>query len=152
MTAILTVMDTDEGLRRLRDALMEIDGELDDVVQKQESKCREQNFMLQQAVESKLETMMEAAAFIPHIRMTICDAVDGKRRRVRLEDCAGEISAEYVYIYPPGIPLVVPGEELRQEMIDTVKRYQRLGLSVQGMRDESLMTIEVVEEAGAWVR
>ena len=41
-------------------------------------------------------------------------------------------------LYPPGIPIIVPGEVLEQEIIDKVLYYLELGLSVQG--------IELVEE------
>ena len=130
VTAILSVMDTDEGIGRLRDALLEIDGEL----------CG------QKSTEGRLDT----AAFLPDIRMTIYEAVNKEKETVALADSAGRISGEYVYIYPPGIPIAAPGEVLKQEIIDTVLRYREMGLAVQGLKDESLRTIDVIEERKPW--
>ena len=130
VTAILSVMDTDEGIGRLRDALLEIDKELNE----QES----------------TEVRLNAAAFLPDIRMTIYEAVNAGKETTALADSVGRISGEYMYLYPPGIPIAAPGEVLKQEMIDTVLRYREMGLAVQGLKDESLMTIEVIEERKSW--
>ena len=36
-------------------------------------------------------------------------------------------------LYPPGIPLIIPGELITEEIIKLIKRYVRLGLNVQGV-------------------
>lgn len=136
VTAILTVMDTDEGLGRLRDALLEIDRELEGQ--------KEQKQQNQKAI------VLEAATSVPEIRMTIFDAVNEKMNVIPLEDSAGRVAGEYVYIYPPGIPIVVPGEVLKPEILETIRRYQQMELAVQGLKDESLRTIKVIEEEKLW--
>lgn len=62
------------------------------------------------------------------------------------------ISAEFVYVYPPGIPIIVPGEVLNKESIDLIMRYNELGLAVQGMEDEESRELFVVDEALTNVR
>ena len=78
--------------------------------------------------------------------MTIADAMDGKHRKVRLEDCAGSISGEFIYIYPPGIPIVAPGEEISGEALDLVLRFMEQGLPVQGPQDRALEWLLVVRQ------
>ena len=127
VTAITTVMDTEEGLRRLRNALLEIDGKLSDRVESQD--CGKKN----QRYELKPETVM-----------SIADGWEQADKKISLEDSVGRISGEYIYLYPPGIPFVVPGEKISQEVVDLVKRYQKCGYSVQGMADQNWKEIRVV--------
>ena len=127
VTAITTVMDTEEGLRRLRNALLEIDGKLSDRVESQD--CGKKN----QRYELKPETVM-----------SIADGWEQADKKISLEDSVGRISGEYIYLYPPGIPFVVPGEKISQEVVDLVKRYQKCGYSVQGMTDQNCKEIRVV--------
>ncbi|MDP4118461.1 MAG: aminotransferase class I/II-fold pyridoxal phosphate-dependent enzyme [Bacillota bacterium] len=43
---------------------------------------------------------------------------------------AGRICGEYVWAYPPGIPLVIPGEKITDEIIDTFKVYKKSGITL----------------------
>lgn len=43
-------------------------------------------------------------------RCTILEAVGSRREMVREQEAAGRVSAEYIYLYPPGVPLLAPGE------------------------------------------
>ena len=51
-----------------------------------------------------------------------------------------------MYLYPPGIPIVVPGERITREVLDVVLRYRGLGLSVQGLKDKENRVMEVVRD------
>ena len=60
-----------------------------------------------------------------------------KRNEIRTvgvawEECAGTISTEYAYIYPPGIPLIVPGEEISKEAAQLLIKYESMGFSIEG--------------------
>ena len=77
--------------------------------------------------------------------MTIADGWEQADEKIPLENSAGRISGEYIYLYPPGIPFVVPGEQISQDVVDLVKRYQECGYSVQGMADKSCKEIRVVK-------
>lgn len=57
---------------------------------------------------------------------------------------AGRISAEQVMFYPPGIPVLCPGEEITEECVDYVRRMQGLGLKPVGPRDPELHEIQVM--------
>ena len=57
------------------------------------------------------------------------------KRRVSLAEAAGELAAEPVYPYPPGIPLLVEGERISQEMVELLERAVRQQISVHGVTD-----------------
>ena len=65
--------------------------------------------------------------------MNICDAWDADSEFVPFSDAENRIAAEFVNLYPPGIPVIVPGEVYTKEIIDTVKSYLDQGLNVQGI-------------------
>ncbi len=135
VTAITTLADAHEGLERLYKALVQIDSGLSE-----ENGCEDEN-RLYQGLER-----------VPESRMTIAQAMDEPRRRIAIPDGEDLISAEFVYVYPPGIPIVVPGEVLKKESIDLIMKYKELGLAVQGMEDEESRELFVVDEAGINVR
>lgn len=63
-----------------------------------------------------------------------------------LEETEGRICGEQVSFYPPGIPVLLPGERITHEAIDYCKRMKQLGLPVSGPADGSLATLRVVVE------
>lgn len=52
------------------------------------------------------------------------EAYYSKKHQVKLDKAAGEICGESIMIYPPGIPLAIPGEKLTTEIIDHYKFYK----------------------------
>ena len=76
--------------------------------------------------------------------MTIFEAWNRKTKRIPIKESAGSISGEFVYIYPPGIPIAAPGERLSKEMIDTIMEYKENHLPVQGLKDPKSEYIETV--------
>ena len=73
--------------------------------------------------------------------MTISQAVDAQQRRYSLKESVGKVSAEFAYLYPPGIPIIVPGEQITGQFVRNVRRYMEQGLEVQGLSDTSAETI-----------
>ncbi len=55
------------------------------------------------------------------------EAFHAPEKYVLLSDSLGEIAAESVMIYPPGIPLVIPGEIISEEFLDMLDEYDRQG-------------------------
>ena len=47
--------------------------------------------------------------------------------------------------YPPGVPLLVPGERISREMLDYIKGQQALGIKVVGPEDTALKNLKVVK-------
>ena len=61
-----------------------------------------------------------------------------------LRESAGRIAGEFVYLYPPGIPVIAPGERITEKIVDTIMRYKEIGLPVQGMKDLRAESISVL--------
>ncbi|HAG69397.1 MAG TPA: hypothetical protein DCL38_05430 [Lachnospiraceae bacterium] len=54
-------------------------------------------------------------------RLTITEAAESEQELVRMEEAEGRICGEYVYLYPPGIPLLIPGEVLTEGVLRYMK-------------------------------
>ncbi len=48
---------------------------------------------------------------------------------------------EYAYLYPPGCPLIVPGERVSQEAADMLQWYRKQGFTVEGLADDSRIEV-----------
>jgi arginine/lysine/ornithine decarboxylase len=79
--------------------------------------------------------------------MTPREAFFAERRAVPLARAAGEVAAELVTPYPPGIPVLAPGELIAADKLDYLHEGRRQGLFVTGPADPSLATIRVVARA-----
>ena len=73
------------------------------------------------------------------------DALFGNTCMVPFEHSVGMICAEIVTFYPPGIPLLCPGERITQEIIDYCKLLMAGGMHISGPEDCTLKTIKVVD-------
>ena len=67
------------------------------------------------------------------------------RRRVPMRDAIGEVSAEQFCPYPPGVPLLAPGERVTQESVDAIHAASRF-CRVAYCSDPSLETILIVDQ------
>jgi len=64
---------------------------------------------------------------------------------VPLFESAGRIMAEFIMVYPPGIPILQPGELITEANLDYIREHLEAGLPVQGPEDPTLETIRVVK-------
>lgn len=80
--------------------------------------------------------------------MTPAEAFNALLERVSLEESAGRISGEFIYLYPPGIPIITPGERMTAEIIRQVVYDRNIGLPVQGMEDQNTEYLQVVKVNG----
>lgn len=67
----------------------------------------------------------------------------GESRRVSLERAHLEVSAELICPYPPGLPVVIPGERLTRQMLEYLQALRAAGASFVGPEDPTLETIQV---------
>lgn len=74
----------------------------------------------------------------------IAEAVEGVQEEIGLEDSEGRISSEYAYLYPPGIPFLVPGERISSSILDQLRVWKQQGLDIQGLSDYTLKKIHVL--------
>ncbi|GAX88698.1 aminotransferase class I/II-fold pyridoxal phosphate-dependent enzyme [Effusibacillus lacus] len=80
------------------------------------------------------------------------DALQGFCQRVKLEEAAGQVAAEPVIPYPPGIPLILPGERYTKELIEYLQEMKTIGTRFQGTDDPTLEYVRVIEQESANVR
>lgn len=140
--AMTSLMDTAEGLERLANALKEIDEDLcEEILQtvfhEQLSSDRKKNL----EKEAQIAKIPKAVSVLK-----LGAAMDLKGQRITLKDSLHMVSQEFVYLYPPGIPILAPGEKITKEILDRISWYQSMGFSVQGLSDPSLYSIMTVAE------
>ncbi len=91
-----------------------------------------------------------AAAFVPlpeavaPLLLSPREAVFSRQERVSFADAAGRICAETITSYPPGIPILFPGEQITPEAVSYCQALQRQGFTMLGPEDPTLNTVEVV--------
>ncbi len=73
------------------------------------------------------------------------EAFYADKKSLPLEKCAGEISAELVMAYPPGIPILSPGELITKEILDCLKYSKKKGAQITGAEDMTLSRLNVME-------
>ena len=63
-----------------------------------------------------------------------------------IENAVGKISNEFVYLYPPGSPILAPGELITKEIVKLINDYKASGLNVEGLHDTSAEFIRIIKE------
>lgn len=116
--AMTSVMDSEQGLKRLTNALKEID----QVIEK-EAKIQLGGRMWEQEKWNEWEHQTVLSPY---------EASLEENELVAIEASEGRICAEASYIYPPGIPFIVPGELLEKKDIEQMLYYRRHGFRIQG--------------------
>lgn len=134
-----SLMDTDEGMRRLVTALHETD-----------EKNGRLNAALCETNEKNGRLNAAEAGFTARMyrenprRMQIYQALDLPYREVPLDEAVGKMAADYVYLYPPGIPLIVPGEVITEEFIRHIRECRERKLNVEGQGNLAPGRIKIV--------
>lgn len=118
-----SVADTEQFYERFSEALLQIDAGLENL---RRSKDGEEQSMLPEQV------------------LKISEAVEMKKRTVPLLESIGSISASYVFVYPPGIPILTPGERISEQCVRLLQYDLQQHLEVQGLTEER--EIEIVWE------
>ncbi len=83
---------------------------------------------------------------IPPMRMLPRDAFLAQTEFVKFRESKGRICAETISPYPPGIPVLSPGEEITDGLIDYLRLEMKAGTRIQGPYDDELKIIRVVKE------
>lgn len=154
-----SIMDNREGLERLTTALKEIDDMIE--IEKIEAKKLEcmgtwgsNKSQIAEAVQ--WEEMSEARnhtaeqSFTARMytknrqEMQIYQAVELPYREVSFDEAVGKMAADYVFLYPPGIPMIVPGEVISPSFIEKIRECQGLGLNVSGQSNLCDERIKIV--------
>lgn len=118
--AMFTVNDGEEAYRRMARALLETDALLAGF------RGREKRMEHSQAAPEK-ECRPGAEA------VSLAAAWDMPGEMILLEESIGRCAGEFIGLYPPGIPLLVPGERMEEALCRYIRRAVEQGLNVQGV-------------------
>lgn len=121
--AMTSVADSKEAFEALYQAIETIDAQLTD-----------------------FETMSDNILYsrIPEKGMEIAEARNKNMEEIPFAEAAGRISGEYIYIYPPGIPFVAPGEIFSEEILSEIKKAADQGFRVKGIVHKEELYVSVV--------
>jgi lysine decarboxylase len=81
----------------------------------------------------------------PDVVMTPREAYFAHRRRLPLREAIGEVSTEQFCPYPPGVPLLAPGERITEEVVEAIDVAGR-STRMAYCSDPTAQTVEVVAE------
>lgn len=116
--AMTSFMDSKEGFERLKKALFEIDDKL----------------------QSGQIVVPDITVSFPK-KMEIFEAKAGEEILIDLNESIGRISATMVCIYPPGAPIIVPGEEITEDTVTLIKQSLEKNLHITGLRDNCISVV-----------
>lgn len=125
--AMTSVADSKEAFESLYLAMESIDAQLTDV-------------------EQSADTILYKT--LPEHKMNIAEAREHKRVDILFEDAIGKISGSYIYVYPPGIPIVTPGEVLSLDVMQEIKAAMDNDLNIKGitMDEKGRSYVNVIRE------
>ena len=82
----------------------------------------------------------------PVKRMSIRDAFYSESEDINIRNSSKRIASEFIIPYPPGVPLLIPGEEIDSSMIHLVLQLNEEGVNILGLLGEIKENIAVIEE------
>lgn len=128
--AMTSLCDTQEGFDRLAMALLAIDKELT---------CKEEKIVSPQR---------KRAGYVHENEVVISsyEAFYMDSEEVELANCAGRIAKDSISLYPPGIPLIVAGERITEELLCDMEDYIESGYSLHGLKEEGPVRMNVIKK------
>ncbi len=121
--AILSGWDTSEGIDRLIEAVLKIDEKI-------------QKTKINMDTSADKTSCDIVSSEYPKVIMRLSEAWDKSSEDILLKDAEGKIAGDFINLYPPGIPLIVPGEEFSEKLIKEIVGYLNEDLNVQGVVSE----------------
>jgi len=80
----------------------------------------------------------------PEVVTSPQEAFYAEKKSMPLKDSAGMVCSEFVMCYPPGIPILAPGERITQEILDYIEYARIKGCSLTGPEDPEILNINVL--------
>lgn len=118
--AITTIGDTEEGFTRLKEALGQIDSKL---------------------TEKEPSEIISYAPVEAEVVLLQHEALSCKKESCRLEESVNQVAGSFVYLYPPGIPILAPGERISQDILSQIDAFTNSGLEVKGLIDKKYVLV-----------
>lgn len=118
--AMFTVGDSREGYERLTEALLDIDKGLNPLT---EDEANKRTYYLNTVGKERTEEVVPFS-----------EAWDRETEEIPLIEAAGRTVGEFINLYPPGVPVLVPGEKITKELLIRIAHWLKHGLTVQGIK------------------
>ena len=91
------------------------------------------------------EEVFDCDYIVPNVQITPQKAFYAEKRTLPIEESVGRICSEFIMTYPPGIPILAPGELITKEILEYIAYAREKGALLTGTQDMTLQTINVVE-------
>ena len=125
VTLITSVADTKEGFERLTKALCEIDEQISS-----------------EGAYPRKRSIVKRTEKIHVIGSGIKDALlADDREYIPMERAEGRIAGDFVIIYPPGVPVAIPGEPVTKEAVEHLLEADKCGLEIMGLKDKEIAVL-----------
>ena len=92
--------------------------------------------------------LLESEYISPAVEMSPQAAFYADKRSVRLEDCVGGICGEFVMSYPPGIPILAPGERITAALVEYIQYAKSKGCVLTGPESMDVSRLNILREGG----
>lgn len=83
---------------------------------------------------------------IPELILNPFEAVNSNKKLIGYKQSKGCISAGEITPYPPGIPIIMPGEKITDEYVEVIEMHLNMGINVIGITDGKLWVVDFMEE------
>ena len=148
IVAIITMMDEQEGFERLAQALFELDTAC--LAAKKATENPSENAASENSVQADMELLVQVISecrdHSPACTLKeALEADDADTEAVPFSESPGRIVTEQIYLYPPGIPVILPGERMTYSIMELIQNYRRKHLPVQGMSDRTCNTVRCLK-------
>ena len=130
--AMFTVGDTEEGYRRMTEALLEIDEDIFTRYGAKTGSTAHSELTGHRALKQPK---------LPPQELSLKDAWGQDGEEIPIAEAKGRIAVEFINLYPPGIPILVPGERLTEELCEYIQDCAEKGLHVQGLGEEKTVKV-----------
>ena len=81
----------------------------------------------------------------PELVLSPQEAFYSERKSLTLDESVGQVCGEFVMCYPPGVPILAPGERITREIVDYIQFAKERGCSLQGTEDPEVNHINVIK-------
>ena len=120
VVGIAGIADSEEGFGRLEEALHELDQDMDEKIP---------------VGVNTADKVSAKSNALPRLKavLTIGEAAEAEGACRPLAACEGAVADNYVYLYPPGIPVLAPGERMTEELLKCIEEWLEAGYEVHGL-------------------
>lgn len=118
---MLTVCDTKQVFDKVADAVLGIDKKLPG---------------------GQMAHIITSGVPVPVQVMSLRDAFESEYEECELETAAGRVSTEIICMYPPGSPILAPGELISEKHVEILKEYTGLGINIKGIRNYKIRVVK----------